>query len=80
VAVGSDGVLSANVSGFTAYYANDTFSQGAPSDNGTGVQPTGVIESPSGNYTLKLVSAISGGSLDGAIGVWHLEGTFTPSS
>lgn len=80
VAVGSDGVLSANVSGFTAYYGGGTFNQGAPKADGTGIQPTGVIESPSGNYTLNWVSEIKGGSFDGFIGVWHLEGTFTPSS
>ena len=76
----ADGVLSGDLSAFTAYYGGGNFNQGAPKPDGSGEAPTGTIDPETGAYVLDWTSQIAGGSFDGFVGVWHLEGTFTPAS
>jgi hypothetical protein len=76
----TDGVLTGDLSAFTAYYGGGSFNQGAPKPDGTGEAPMGTIDPETGAYVLDWTSLISGGSFDGFTGVWHLEGTFTPDS
>jgi hypothetical protein len=76
----TDGVLTGDVSAFTAYYGGGSFNQGAPKPDGTGEAPMGTIDPETGSYVLDWTSLISGGSFDGFTGVWHFEGTFTPDS
>jgi hypothetical protein len=75
----SDGVLTGDMSAFTAYYGTGVFNQGAPKPDGSGPAPTGTINVTDGSYMLEWTSLIVGGSFDGFTGVWHLEGTFTPT-
>ena len=75
----TDGVLTGDLSAFTAYYAGQAFNQGAPKPDGTGSAPTGTIDPATGAFVIEWSSLISGGSFDGFTGVWHLEGTFTPA-
>ncbi len=65
----ADGVLTLDLTAFTAYYGGGMFSQGAVA--------TGTIDPETGAYVVQWTSLISGGSFDGFTGVWHLEGTFT---
>ncbi len=67
----ADGVLSGDLSAFTAYYAGQAFSQGGTI--------TGTIDPETGAFVIEWSSLISGGSFDGFTGVWHLEGVFTPA-
>jgi len=76
----TDGVLTGDLSAFTAYYGGGSFNQGAPKPDGTGDAPMGTIDPETGAYVLDWTSLISGGSFDGFTGVWHFEGTFTPLS
>lgn len=76
----TDGVLTGDLSAFTAYYGGGNFNQGAPKPDGTGDAAMGTIDPETGAYVLDWTSLISGGSFDGFTGVWHLEGTFTPNS
>jgi len=76
----TDGVLTGDLSAFTAYYGGGSFNQGAPKPDGTGDAPMGTIDPETGAYVLDWTSLISGGSFDGFTGVWHLEGTFAPNS
>lgn len=75
----TNGVLTGDLSAFTAYYGAGTFNQGAPKPDGSGQAPTGTIDAATGAYTLEWTSLIVGGSFDGFTGVWHLEGIFTPA-
>ena len=76
----TDGVLTGDLSAFTAYYGGGSFNQGAPKPDATGEAPMGTIDPETGAYVLDWTSLISGGSFDGFTGVWHLEGTYTPNS
>ena len=76
----TDGVLTGDLSAFTAYYGGGSFNQGAPKPDGTGDAPMGTIDPETGAYVLDWTSLISGGSFDGFTGVWHFEGTFAPNS
>ena len=76
----TEGVLTGDLSAFTAYYGGGSFNQGAPKPDGTGEAPMGTIDTETGAYVLDWTSLISGGSFDGFTGVWHFEGTFTPDS
>jgi hypothetical protein len=76
----TDGVLTGDLSAFTAYYGGGSFNQGAPKPDGTGEAPMGTIDPETGAYVLDWTSLISGGSFDGFTGVWHFEGTFAPNS
>ena len=62
------GTLTVDLSDFTAYYGAGTFNQGAVA--------MGTIDPMTGVFDLDWSSLISGGSFDGFMGVWHLEGTF----
>jgi hypothetical protein len=76
----TDGTLTGDLAAFTAYYGNASFNQGAPKPDGTGEAPMGTIDPETGAYVLDWTSQIVGGSFNDFIGVWHLEGTFTPDS
>ena len=76
----TDGVLTGDLSAFTAYFGGGSFNQGAPKPDGTGEAPMGTIDPETGAYVLDWTSLISGGSFDGFTDVWHLEGTFAPNS
>ena len=78
--IATDGVLTGDLSAFTAYYGGQSFNQGAPKPDGSGSAPTGTIDPATGKFTLEWTSLIVGGSFDGFTGVWHLEGTFTPAA
>jgi hypothetical protein len=67
----ADGVISGDLSAFTAYYGGQQFSQGAT--------VTGTIDPATGAFVIEWSSLISGGSFNGLAGVWHLEGTFIPA-
>ena len=75
-----DGLLTGNLSAFTAYYGGASFNQGAPKPDGSGSAPTGTIDPTTGVFTLDWTSLIVGGSFDGFLGVWHFEGTFIPAA
>jgi len=74
-----DGVLTGDLSAFTAYYGAGVFNQGSPKPDGAEANLTGTIDPATGLYVIEWTSLISGGSFDGFTGVWHLEGTFTPA-
>lgn len=76
----TDGVLTGDLSAFTAYYGTGVFNQGAPKPDGTGTAPVGTIDPATGEYVLEWTSLIVGGSFDGFTGVWHLEGVFAPTT
>ncbi len=76
----TDGVLTGDLSAFTAYYGGSSFNQGAPKPDGSGEAPMGTIDPETGAYVLDWTSQIVGGSFNDFVGLWHLEGTFTPSS
>ncbi len=80
----SNGVLSGNLSSWTAYYGNLVFLQGAPLPDGSlpGLtsEVTGTIDVETGEYVLEWSSQIEGGSFNEFTGVWHLEGAFEPGS
>ena len=75
-----DGVLTGDLSAYTAYYGEGSFNQGAPKPDGSGEAPMGTIDPETGAYVLDWTSQIVGGSFNDFVGVWHLEGTFTPGS
>ncbi len=74
------GELTGDLSAFTAYYGGQAFNQGAPKPDGSGSAPTGTIDPTTGAFVIEWSSLISGGAFDGFTGVWHLQGTFTPSA
>ena len=76
----ADGILTGDLSAFTAYYGGASFNQGAPKPDGAGDAPIGTIDAETGAYVLDWTSQIVGGSFNDFVGVWHLEGTFTPGS
>ena len=78
--VAEGGVLTGDLSAFTAYYGGSNFNQGAPKPSGAGDPPVGTIDPETGAYVLDWTSVIVGGSFDGFVGVWHLEGTYTPAA
>lgn len=73
----SAGVLTGDLSAFTAYYGTGVFNQGAPKPDGSGAAPAGTVNATDGSYMIEWTSLIVGGSFDGFTGVWHLEGAFT---
>jgi hypothetical protein len=76
----TDGALTGDLAAFTAYYGGASFNQGAPKPDGTGDAPVGTIDPETGAYVLDWTSQIVDGSFNDFVGVWHLEGTFTPNS
>lgn len=79
----TDGSISGDTSGWTAYYGNEMFNQGAPKPDGSTpgltAAPTGTIDPETGAYVLEWSSQIVGGAFNDFTGIWHLEGTFTPA-
>jgi len=73
----TNGVLTGDLSAFTAYYGDLSFNQGGPKPDGSGEAPVGTIDPETGAYVLDWTSQIVGGSFNDFTGVWHLEGTFT---
>jgi hypothetical protein len=80
----TNGVLSGQTTAVVAQWNNLSFNQGSPKPNGTSPgltsAPKGTYDAASKFYTLDWKSLIVGGPFDGFTGVWHLEGTFVPSS
>jgi len=76
----TDGVLTGDLSAFTAYYGGASFNQGAPKPDASGEAPIGTIDPETGAYVLDWTSQIVGGSFNDFVGVWHLEGTFAAGS
>jgi len=77
----ADGVLTGDLSGWSANYANMEFNQGAPKPDdsmpGLTTAVTGNIDSETGAYSIDWASQIVGGSFNEFTGIWHLEGVFT---
>jgi 23S rRNA pseudoU1915 N3-methylase RlmH len=82
--VDTDGVLSGQVTAWTAGWNEQWFNQGSPKPNGalpTGSTPlTGAYDAADGQYTLEWHSLIVGGQFNGFVGSWHLAGTFVAAS
>lgn len=77
------GHLTGNLSAMDIAYNTAYFNQGSPKPDGTypgtTKAATGDI-SCTGDYTLSWQSLIIGGAFNNYTGVWHLTGTFVPSS
>jgi hypothetical protein len=77
----ADGELTGDLSAISVSWNNQFFNQGAPKP-GSPDEPdavSGTYDADSGAYTLDWTSTIAGGPFDGFSGIWHLEGTFTPT-
>ncbi|HEX9682762.1 MAG TPA: hypothetical protein VGA13_06750 [Acidimicrobiales bacterium] len=83
VSVDDAGILSGDLRAIAASWNGQHFNQGSPKPDGSlpgaTTEPTGTYDAGSGAYTLEWTSQIEGGPFDGFVGVWHLEGTFTPA-
>jgi hypothetical protein len=81
---GADGALSGDLRSFGASWNNQEFNQGAPKPDGSSpgltAAPAGTLDGSTGAYTLEWTSQIVGGPFDKFTGLWHLEGTFTPTT
>ena len=81
--VAADGVLSGDLSAWTAYYGDLIFLQGSPYPDGSlpglTTEVSGTIDPETGEYVLEWSSQIEGGAFNEFTGVWHLEGTFEAS-
>jgi hypothetical protein len=79
-----NGRLSGQITAFTAVWNKLSFNQGSPKPDGTrpaGTSPVrGTYDARTRAFVLEWSSSIVGGPFDGFIGVWHLEGRFTPAS
>lgn len=78
-----DGRLSGDLSSFAASWNGQVFNQGAPKPGGgrpgNTAGPTGTYDPTTKAYTLEWSSQIEGGPFDNFTGIWHLEGTFSPT-
>lgn len=78
------GVLSGQLSAWTAAWNNLYFNQGSPKPDGTRPGLTtpvkGTYDASTGHFVLTWASTIKGGPFDRFSGFWHLEGTFEPST
>lgn len=63
--------LRGQVLSFAAAWNKQNFSQGSSN-------VTGTYNSKTRHYVLKWTSKVKGGSFNGFLGTWHLEGTFQP--
>jgi hypothetical protein len=81
--IDDDGQLSGQLTAWAVGWNGEWFNQGAPKPNGTlpggTIAPSGSYDAPSGHYVLEWKSLIVGGSFNGFLGSWHLEGTFVPA-
>jgi hypothetical protein len=77
-----DGVLSGQLTAWTAGWNNLYFNQGSPKPDGSEKGLTspveGTYDEDSGHFELSWSSTIEGGPFDRFSGYWHLEGTFVP--
>jgi hypothetical protein len=80
----TNGVLSGQVTAWTAGWNEQWFNQGSPKPNGSlptgSTSLTGTYDAADGQYTLEWHSLIVGGQFNGFVGSWHLTGTFVPAS
>jgi hypothetical protein len=80
----SGGTLSGNLEAISVAWNNQDFNQGSPKPGGSTpgltTAPTGTYDASSGAFALNWSSAIVGGPFNSFTGLWHLEGTFIPSS
>lgn len=79
------GNLTGTTSAYSCAWNGQFFNQGAPKPDGstpgeTSDAATGTYDPDTGAFTLEWTSTIVGGAFDKFTGVWHLEGTFEPSS
>ena len=76
--------LSGQLEALAASWNGQHFNQGSPKPGGDRpgltAGPTGTFDEATGRYTLEWSSQIVGGPFSNFTGIWHLEGTFTPSS
>ncbi len=75
--------LSGDVRGFAAAWNKQHFNQGSQKPDGSRpgatTGPSGTYDATTGRYALEWTSQIVGGAFNNFIGVWHLEGKFTPN-
>lgn len=77
------GALSGNLEAIDVAYNGAFFNQGAPKPDGTYPGDTKALSGTiacDGSYTMQWQSQIVGGAFNNFTGVWHLTGTFIPSS
>ncbi len=83
ITAAADGSLTGDLSAFGVAWNGQHFNQGSPkpgdASGDEATAPAGTYDEESGSYTLEWTSLIVGGPFDGFTGVWHLEGTFTPT-
>jgi hypothetical protein len=86
VIVDDNGQLSGQISAWAVGWNNQWFNQGSPKPNSKEPFPTGTTavsgtyDETTGHYVLEWKSLIVGGPFATHAGLWHLEGTFVPSS
>jgi hypothetical protein len=82
--VAQDGKLSGQLSAWTAQWNGQSFNQGSPKPDGSYPPPTtplyGTYNASTKQFRLAWKSRIVGGPFNGFTGVWHLAGTFVPTS
>lgn len=81
IEVNSENRLTGDLSALTVGWGGMHFNQGSPKPTSTPNERTkpvnGTFDPETGRYVLNWSSQINGGPLDGYLGEWHLEGTFT---
>lgn len=79
----SSGQLTGNLEAMDVSYNGAYFNQGAPKPGGAYPGSTKAMSGTiacDGAYTIQWQSQIAGGAFNNFTGVWHLTGTFVPSS
>lgn len=78
------GELSGELAAVAASWNNEFFNQGSPKPDGSSPGLTapvsGTYDEASGAFVLEWASQVVGGPFNDFTGIWHLEGTFTPTS
>jgi hypothetical protein len=81
--IDNNGVLSGQVTAWSAGWNTLWFNQGSPKPNGSyppGTTPvSGTYNAATGQYTLHWTSYIVGGPFNNYVGSWYLAGTFVPT-
>jgi hypothetical protein len=79
----ASGVLTGNLEAIQVAYNGAYFNQGSPKPGGGypgATKPLSGTISCNGAFTMQWQSQIVGGSFNNFSGIWHITGTFTPSS
>ena len=75
-----DGVLTANLSSWSASWDKQDFNQGAPKPGrNAGASATGAIDVGTGHFYVEWTSVFVGGPFNGFTGIWRLQGVYQPS-